>query len=41
MPPSLWNVLNEISQVVQKNHKITFDQKRKNIRNKEQYEETT
>lgn len=40
MPPSLWNVLNEISQV-QKNRKITFDQKRKNIRNKEQYEETT
>ena len=31
---------NEISQV-QKNRKITFDQKRKNIRNKEQYEETT
>ena len=28
MPPSLWNVLNEISQV-QKNRKITFDQKRK------------
>ena len=40
MPPSLWNVLIEISQV-QKNRKITFDQKRKNIRNKEQYEETT
>ena len=28
MPPSLWNVLNEISQV-QKNRKITFDQKKK------------